>query len=213
MIDSATVPTRETRFSEMQFENQETAGWKQAHWRRMLPIFAAISYGMAAAGFLIVYFSVGYPPPIDITEAAVFVAGWMAGILSLALFSVGRKKAVSTIGIDDAGITLTTIVGHRQVLRWDDPGFRLILWNRGPSLESLQSNGDAGVLNAPRAFVGWPTKMARDALLRAAREHGIQAWTWHPWSLFTVFPTSTLLAHKLSISDRLRGLRTIRQDS
>lgn len=199
--------------TELQFDNRETADWKQAHWRRMLPVFAAISYGGAAAVFFMVYFSSGFPPPADIVDAAILVAGFVAGILSLALYSVGRMKAVSTIAVDDAGITLTTIAGLRQVMRWDDPRFRLRLWNRGPSLKSLPINEEAGVLNAPRAFVGWPTRMARESLLRVAREHGVQAWTWHPWSLYTVFPTSTLLARKLSITDRLRGLRTARPDS
>jgi hypothetical protein len=66
----------------------------------MLPIFAAISCGLTAAVFFIVYSSSGYPPPPNIAEAAVAVAGSGAGILSLALFSVGRMKAVSVIVVD-----------------------------------------------------------------------------------------------------------------
>lgn len=197
----------------MRFENHEIAGLKQAFWSRMLRIFAAISCCFAALGFVIVYFSVGYPPPASVAEAALLVAGAVAGVLSLVLYGVSRKQAVSTIAVDEAGISLTTTAGHRQVLRWDDRKFRLVLWNRGPSFRSLPSIEDVGVLNAPRAFVAWPTRTARDTLLLAAREHGIKAWTWEPWSLYTIFPTSTLLAHKLSISDRLRGLKSARSDS
>lgn len=202
-----------TPLSEMQFANQETAGRMQAQWRRMLPIFAAISYGFAALAFCIVYFWSGLPPSTEITEAAVFVAGGVAGILSLALYSVASKKAVSTIAIDDTGLTLGTIVGHRQVLRWDDPRFRLVLWNRGPAFGSFSSTDDAGVLNAPRGFVGWPTRMARASLLRVAREHGVQAWTWNPWVAFPPFPSRTLLARQLSFTDRFGGLRIARPDS
>jgi hypothetical protein len=178
----------------------------------MWPILATISYGVAAAAFFIIYLSSGYPPPADIVGAAVFVTGSVAGILSLVLFSLVRWKAVSTIIVNETGITLTTIAGHRQTLRWDHPSFRLVLRNRGQSFEGSTSNDDAGVLEAPRAFKGWPTTTARDAILRVAREHGVRAWTWHPWALYTAFPSTTLLAHKLSFTDRLRGLRTARPD-
>ena len=79
-------------------------------------------------------------------------------------------------------------------------------------LEYWQLSDDVGVLNAPRALVAWPTAPARDTIFRVAREHGLRIWTWRPWSLYTEFPTTSLVAHRLSFTDRLRGLRARRPD-
>lgn len=207
------MPDRQAHSHELRFENQETASRKQAYWKRTIPLFAAISYAMAAGIFLIVYLSSGYPPPAKVAEAASVAAACVAGVLSLALYSVGRMKAVSLITVNESGITLTTVVGSCRTLRWGDPDFRLVLWNRVPPDETTPTGDGGGVLNARGAFVGWPTPVARDTLVRVAREHGVRAWTWHPWTLYTVFPTSTLLAHRLSITDRLRGLKTVRPES
>jgi len=206
------VPPLARNTPELRFESEDKALERQAFWRRMLPISAVISYGLSGAVFLLVYFSAGYPPSATTAEAAFLTGGLGAGILSLLMFNVGRRKAVSTIAVNGVGVTLSTVQGSRQTLRWDDPSFRIVLWNRGPSLGSPPSSDDVGVLNAPRALVAWPTAPARDTIFRVAREHGLRIWTWRPWSLYTEFPTTSLVAHRLSFTDRLRGLRARRPD-
>jgi len=199
---------------EWRYDNEELAARKQASWKRLIPIQAALFYGMTAVVFFaILFLAKGYPPSAQVVELAAASSAVGAGILSPILFDLRRKKAVSTITVNDSGITLTTAVGDHQNLRWRDAHFRLVLWNQGPPLAWLKTReGIVGVIFSRRGYLAWPTQAARDTILREAREHGVRSWTWSPWSLLGAFPSRTLLARRLSIIDRIRGLRTANPD-
>jgi hypothetical protein len=207
------APGREPR--EWRYDTADLAAEKQASWKREFAIRAAMFYGTTVLIFFaILLLAEGYPPPAQAVEAAAVASAAGAGFFSLILFDLKRNRAVSTIVVNDAGIIPTTLVGDHQALRWDDAHFRLVLWNHGPPVAWLSyREGIVGVIHAPRGYLGWPTQAARDVLLRAAREHGVRSWTWYRWSLLAVFPSRTLLARRLSLMDRLRGLRADRPDS
>jgi hypothetical protein len=213
MQELTKVQTFEQSPAEYRFDNSDRAVWVQAFWKRLFPILVSISYGFAVVGFLSVYFSDGYPPPPGVVSTAVGVTGTVAAILSLALFVERRKQAVATIMVNESGVTLTTTAGNPQTLRWANPHFRLTLTSGDSSYKSPSGESYDGMLYAPRGFLGWPTTIAQDTIIRVARTHGLHKWTWSLWNPWTRFPTATLLAHRLTLADRLRGLRTGRADS
>jgi hypothetical protein len=192
------------------FENRDFAVGVQAAWKRVLWILTPIWLGSSVATFAFLYLYGGGSLLEDFLSLAALV-----GIFSVVLFGlVARKKAVSTILLDANGITLVTVANLRQTLDWKDPRFRIVLWNRDPSAPSFYMGDDAGVLLGPGGYQGWTTIAARDAILSAARASGIRAWTWNSSApLPSPLPRRTLLARRLTLVDRFRGLRSDKPDS